>query len=77
MEMLYFLARYAPFWSIPGLMISGEFMYLFWMRKKKKKMMFCASIAMMCGVVSVLYFVAGGPERSVKKLIEIIWFLRE
>jgi len=76
MEAIYFLARYAPFWSIPGLMISAEFAYLFWMRKKKKRVMLCAGLALFCALVSIMYFVAGGPERSVKKLIELIWFFR-
>jgi hypothetical protein len=76
METLYFLARFAPFWSIPGMMISGEFAYIFWMRKKKKLVVFCGSFAFFCGSVSVMYFIAGGPEKSVKKLIDFIWFFR-
>lgn len=77
MEMIYFLARYTPFWSIPGLMISGEFAYLFWIRKKKKIMLTCACLAAFCGTCTVMYFIAGGPEKSVKALIELISYYRD
>jgi hypothetical protein len=74
MEVLYFLTRYTPFWSIPILMISAEFTYLFWIRKKKKIMAFSLIISIVMMLCTAFYFIAGGPEKSVRVMIEIVWF---
>lgn len=74
MDTIYFLVRYTPFWSIPMIMIALEFTYLYWIRKKKKKM-FGFLVFVILGLVStVFYYIAGGPEKSVRAVIEIVWF---
>lgn len=74
MDEIYFLVRYTPFWSIPGLLIGGEFAYLFWIRKKKKWLTVCSVVAIFCLLATLGYYIAGGPEKSVKKLMDIVWF---
>ena len=75
MDIIYFLTRYTPFWSIPMLFIAAEFAYLFWIRKKKKSMLFCVVIIMISIVLSALYYYAGGPEKSVQAVMRAHWFM--
>ena len=66
MQEIYFLARHTPFWSVPLIVLGGEFAYLFWLRKKKSAMLLCVGLAI-TGMLSTTFYVwAGGPERSVK-----------
>jgi hypothetical protein len=74
MEELYFLIRYTPFWSIPVFLISGEFSYLFWIRKKKRGMLIFGGIAVFAFIMTILYYINGGPEKSVKKVMDLVWY---
>ena len=74
MEMIYFLVRFTPFWSIPAFLIGGEFTYLYWVRKKKKKMMGFGIVSVFSLIMTVFYWVAGGPEKSVDLVKDIVWF---
>lgn len=74
MDTIYFLARYTPFWSIPILLISAEFSYLFWIRKKKKAVSVCISLVLITALCTAAYFYVGGPEKSVKALIRAHWY---
>jgi hypothetical protein len=65
---VYFLARHTPFWSIPLIVIGGEFFYLFWLRKKKKTAGLFLSFALIGFLATGFYVWAGGPEASVKIL---------
>ena len=71
---VYFLVRYTPFWSIPLFLLGAEFFYLFWVRKKKKPMTFCLMISVFSLVCTVAYYIAGGPEKSVDKFMNLIWY---
>jgi hypothetical protein len=74
MDTLYFLVRFTPFWSIPVFMISFEFAYLFWLRKKKKKMMVFVIFLVFSALSTAFYYIAGGPEKSVRVVIELVQF---
>jgi hypothetical protein len=74
MDEIYFLIRYTPFWSIPLLIIGGEFSYISWIRKKKKWFIASLSIATFSFFMSVFYYWAGGPEKSVKLVIKWVRF---
>ncbi|MBT4792838.1 MAG: hypothetical protein HON90_14785 [Halobacteriovoraceae bacterium] len=74
MNEIYFLVRYTPFWSIPLLLIGAEFSYLFWMRKKVKMVAFCSVFSVWGLVATVAYYVAGGPEKSVKLIMGIVHY---
>ncbi len=68
MKEIYFLARHTPFWAIPVMVLSLEFGYVLWLKKKKKSAVMCVMLAMI-GVGAVgFYYWAGGPEKSVKYL---------
>jgi hypothetical protein len=74
MDEIYFLVRYTPFWSIPVLIIFGEFSYIFWIRKKKKFVFAFGLIALAALAFTLMYYIAGGPEKSVRKVIELVWY---
>jgi hypothetical protein len=66
MQEIYFLARHIPFWAVPLMVISGEFAYLFWLKKKKSTAVFCLFFVSIGLISTGFYIWAGGPERSVK-----------
>ena len=74
MNEIYFLVRYTPFWSIPAMLLGLEFAYLFWLRKKKKLVVFCAMISLISLVSTVGYYLLGGPEKSVRAAMEFVWY---
>jgi len=66
MQEIFFLSRHIPFWAIPLIILGGEFGYLFWLKKKKKRAFICLVLAIF-GLFSIIFYVwAGGPEKSVK-----------
>ncbi len=69
MNEFYFLIRHTPFWAIPLALISGEFAYLFWLRKKKLQAKICLSLLFPALLALGWYYYAGGPDKAVKKLI--------
>jgi len=74
MDEIYFLVRYTPFWSVPLLIIGSEFTYISWIRKKRKWFIFSGIVAILSLIASSLYYWAGGPEKSVKMVMEIVRF---
>jgi hypothetical protein len=66
MQEIYFLARHAPFWGVPLLILGLEFGYLFWLKKKKRSAMLGVLVALIGFSATVFYVWAGGPEKSVK-----------
>jgi hypothetical protein len=70
MTEIYFLARHAPFWGIPLAILGAEFGCVFWLKKKKYSALMCLMIAVI-GLSSTSFYVwAGGPEKSVKRIIK-------
>ena len=69
MDKVYFLVRYIPFWAIPIFLMSLEFFYVAWMRKKKKWMFFCAMLSLLSLWLTTFYYWVGGPERAVHFLM--------
>lgn len=74
MDEIYFLARYAPFWAVPLLLIAGEFAYVAWIRKKKKWVFFCVTLCVIGAASLVFYYWAGGPEKTVQYIMKLHHF---
>lgn len=74
MNEIYFLVRYTPFWAVPILLMSLEFAYLFWLRKKKRLIAFCIILNSISIIALAYYYWAGGPEESVKYLMKLVRF---
>ena len=47
---------------------------MYWVRKKKKKMMGFGIVTSFALVATVFYWIAGGPEKSVDLVKDIVWF---
>jgi uncharacterized membrane protein YdjX (TVP38/TMEM64 family) len=65
MSEIYFLTRHTPFWAIPLLVLSAEFGYMFWLKKKKRTAVMCLMLAAIATACCAFYFWQGGPEKSV------------
>lgn len=63
---VFFIARHTPFWAVPLMILSAEFGYMFWLRKKKRSLGLCIFIFIIATSALSFYIWAGGPERSVK-----------
>jgi hypothetical protein len=64
-----FLIRHTPFWAIPMLVVSIEFAYLNWLKKKKMYSQVCGLFGAVALCFIVYYYWAGGPERAVRKFM--------
>lgn len=69
MNEMIFLIRHTPFWAGPLLVISLEFAYIFWLRKKKINVRICLTITLLCLVAICYYYWAGGPEKAVREFL--------
>lgn len=77
MDEVYFLVRFTPFWAVPLLLISAEFAYISWVRKKSKWVFTCLFLTVISSLCLVFYYWAGGPERSVELLVDFVRFYSE
>ncbi len=71
MDYIYFLVRYIPFWAVPLLFISLEFAHRYWRKERRKVARTFAMLAIFSGCMIVAYYVGGGPEKTVKFIINI------
>jgi hypothetical protein len=71
MHEIYFLARHAPFWGIPFMILGLEFCYLFWLRKKKRTAFLYMMMFLIGALSTSFYYWVGGPEKSVSYLKKI------
>jgi len=74
MDEIYFLVRYTPFWAMPLLLIAIEFAYLAWIRKKKSWLYACLVSSVISIFSLIFYYWTGGPEKSVKALMDLVRF---
>lgn len=70
LDLFLFVVRYTPFWAVPIFFISVEFGRRYFVKKKKSVYSFCFGIAFFCFISMLFYFVVGGPEKSVKMIIQ-------
>ena len=75
MNHLYFLVRYIPFWAIPLLIISGEFVYICWLRGLKRSFFFFVILVLFCLSLLFYYYYSGGPEESVENLMKGLYYI--
>ncbi|MCT4642074.1 MAG: hypothetical protein N4A33_07210 [Bacteriovoracaceae bacterium] len=74
---LYFMVRYTPFWATPGCLIALELAYIFWIRKKQKQLVISSVVSTLCVICLGAYFIAGGPEKSVKQAKKFVRFISD
>jgi hypothetical protein len=69
MTEIYFLIKHTPFWAIPLMLVSMEFAYLFWLRKKKTNVKICIFFILFSIIALGWYYYAGGPDKAVRKFM--------
>lgn len=72
MDFIYFLLRYIPFWTVPIVLIAGEFSYIYWLKSFHRLAYILFAIAFFCLILNGFYFWSGGPDKIVIKFNEII-----
>lgn len=72
MALISFFIRYAPFWAVPLIFISAEFVYVYWLKDKKLVYrLFLIQLLFSIGVLA-FYLWAGGPENANRKFYDIV-----
>ena len=71
-EAIHFVVKYAPFWGIPSFMIGFQFGYIYWTKDMRFHSYMYWAWASFSIIVVIYYYVAGGPDESVSKLIRFI-----
>ncbi|OFZ48380.1 MAG: hypothetical protein A2381_09135 [Bdellovibrionales bacterium RIFOXYB1_FULL_37_110] len=64
LEIILFIFRYIPFWTIPIMIIALEFTYIYWLKSYARVSYFFGSISFICLLFIIYYFLAGSPDRS-------------
>jgi hypothetical protein len=65
-EMMSFFIKHAPFWTLPCIVIFGDFSYIFWLKDHRALAGIFAGIVAVSFFVLLFYIVAGGPNLAVK-----------
>jgi len=70
MDIVFFIVKYIPFWSVPALIIAGYFSYLYWV-KDIREIALVFGVAAFLSFASLSYWIfAGGPNGSVQFIQE-------
>lgn len=72
MDVVFFIFRYIPFWSIPIMMILIQFGYVYWVKEVRWVAMVFYGGAAFCGLFLIYYLYAGSPDNSARMLDEFI-----
>ena len=72
MDVLFFAVKYIPFWAIPSMFISFPFAYLFWIKDIARLQYICVLIGALNFIFVVYWVWAGGPNKSVRFIIDVI-----
>jgi hypothetical protein len=72
MDVIYFFVRHIPFWAIPLIFVCVEFGYLYWLKDEIAIARNFGALAGFAFICLVYYYIAGGPENSVNKIINLI-----
>jgi hypothetical protein len=68
MDIVFFIVKYIPFWSVPCIIIAGYFCYLYWVKDIREIALAFALVAFF-SFLSLGYWVAtGGFNGSVQQI---------
>jgi len=65
MQYILLAVRYIPFWALPLLFISGQFIYVFWLKNLRSAAYFFAALLVLCIFLLSFYIYIGGAEHAV------------
>ena len=64
MSVILFLLKHTPFWTVPVMLICGQFAYLYWLKEVRHISYMLASVIFLCMLITLFYIVAGGPDKA-------------
>jgi ABC-type phosphate transport system permease subunit len=65
-EFISFFIKHAPFWTLPSIVIFGDFAYIFWLKDHRLLAGIFSAVVAMSFLVLAFYIIAGGPNLAVK-----------
>ena len=72
LDIIFFVVKYIPFWSVPTIMIGLQFGYIYWLKDVYYLAYLFYGVAAV-SVLSIIYYIyAGSPERAVSILDTMI-----
>lgn len=72
MDIIYFIVKYIPFWSIPLILISVSFSLFYKDKEMFRPLVLFIFIGSMSFIALCYWVYAGGHEKSVKLLISLL-----
>ncbi|CBW27706.1 putative membrane protein [Halobacteriovorax marinus SJ] len=70
MDLIFFLIRYTPFWSLPVLLIAMYFSYIYWIKDIRVISLGFGLIAFISLSFLAYWIFAGGPDASVQQILQ-------
>ncbi|MCP4914276.1 MAG: hypothetical protein GY909_14280 [Oligoflexia bacterium] len=72
LDIIFFIVKYIPFWSVPSIMIGLQFGYIYWLKDVFHLAYAFYSLAGF-SLLSIIYYIyAGSPEKAVSILDNMI-----
>jgi hypothetical protein len=69
-DTLHFIMRYTPFWAIPLGLVGFQFGRIYREKEFRKTGLCFYLLFALCTISTIIYFVTGGPDRSIDRGIE-------
>ena len=72
MSIILFLLKHTPFWSVPVMIICGQFAYLYWLKEVRHITYGLLGIIFFSFLITIFYIVAGGPDKAPEVFLKMI-----
>jgi len=72
-DLISFFIKHAPFWTLPCIVIFGDFSYVFWLKDHRLLSGIFVTIVAISFIVLIFYIVAGGPNLAVKAFEDVVF----
>ncbi|PIK13863.1 hypothetical protein [Halobacteriovorax sp. JY17] len=70
MDIVFFVIRYTPFWSIPVIFIAGYFTYTYWIKDIRIVSAVFSFVGLLALLLLLYWIVVGGPDASVQQILQ-------
>jgi hypothetical protein len=70
MDIIFFIIKYIPFWSVPAMVIGGYFFYLYWLKDIREIAFVFASVVALSFFSLTFWIATGGFNGSVQYIQE-------
>ncbi len=71
-DILIFIFKYTPFWSVPSMIIGMNFGYLYWLKSLKRASVLMFTIAAFSFILTIIYFWTGGSTNAGPTMIRFL-----